>query len=220
MIKSRGNNHRQAYYVYRNLFILCTIFMYFSCTNTDNSYSYRKLTPQLINELGGIDSLSRYQFYLSNSFELLRVENEKSFTNLGYIDNLDKNFKIKFDMKTPGIFKDAEMDGNNIKCINILFDKNNNDYLTFAQANDSYSNEYYHVAHSDWGIKVESCFWDNVDYRSLEYKYKGSLWNKRIISSKSEDKSISYIKNTYLIIRIKNTSITTIEEAKGRLVSE
>ena len=121
MIKSRVNNHRQAYYVYRNLFILCTIFMYFSCTNTDNSYSYRELTPQLINELGGIDSLSRYQFYLSNSFELLRVENEKSFTNLGYIDNLDKNFEIKFDMKTPGIFKDAEMDGNYIKCINILF---------------------------------------------------------------------------------------------------
>ncbi len=216
MIKSRVYNHRQAYYVYRNLFILCTIFLYFSCINTDNSYSYRELTPQLINELGGIDSLSRYQFYLSNSFELLRVENEKSFTNLGYIDNLDKNFEIKFDIKTPGIFKDAEMDGNNIKCINILFDENENDFLTFAQRFEysdyrHFDDKFYHVDDTGYAHERDS------DYR--KYKYKGSLWNKRIISSKS-DKSYSYIPNTHLIIRIKNTSITTIEEAKGRLVSE
>ena len=55
-----------------------------SCKEVDphadtDEYTYMDLTPELIRELGGVDSLYRYQFYLSNSFELIRVDNEKSF---------------------------------------------------------------------------------------------------------------------------------------------
>ena len=51
--------------------------------NTDE-YSFKALTPELIKELGGVSALYKYQFYLSDSFELVRVENEKSFTSISY----------------------------------------------------------------------------------------------------------------------------------------
>lgn len=225
------------------LIVLCAMSIGTSCDNTEShmntdEYSFKALTPELIKELGGVSALYKYQFYLSDSFELMRVENEKSFTNKGYVDNLDNNFKVIFNKYTPGIFKCADMKPwGEIDCIHILFDENDLDYLTFRIDEDSYNRNharFYH-AYGENNSKVDDDFdtysttlqkedngYSAKQYRDIrDYRYKGVTWNKKLLFTKKEKRKKKYfVEETYLIIRIRNLSTTTTEKAKGRSLAE
>lgn len=207
-----------------------------SCQNIESykdtdEYSFIPLTQTLISELGGIDSLYKYQFYLSNSFELVRLENEKSPTDKGYVDDLDSNFKVIFNIHTPGILKSTYKTKRGNDCLEILFDKNNNDYLTFCsikESSDYNAGYFYHVdvdgiidfAHDMDLIKDDGKFYLDNEKR---YEYKGVSWYKKMGINKLEiiKRKISkedLIDETYLIIRIKKSRTNETEEAKGRTI--
>lgn len=225
---------------YKLICLMCIMLYSISCTNTESyedteEYSFYPLTLELIKQLGGIDELSKYQFYLSNSFELSRVENEKSFTDKGYVNNLDNNFKIIFNIHTPGIFYryDNMSSWHEIDGIDILFDENDNDYLTFKIEKDAYNRNtarFYH-ANGTNNPRAVSTF-DMYPYfkkvgkefhssNDALYKYKDLAWKKTMILSRKEKRDSKYcLGETYLIIRIKNLSTTTTDKAKGRTLSE
>lgn len=225
---------------YKLICLMCLMLFSISCANTESykdteEYSFKPLTLKLIEELGGVDELSKYQFYLSNSFELLRVENEKSLTDKGYVNNLDNNYRIIFDNHTPGIFRRANMRAyGKIDGIDILFDEADNDYLTFKIEKEPYDRntaKFYHAngTNNEYvGSTIERYpsfkRVGNVfhSYNSSNtYKYKDLAWNKMTILSRKEKRdSKYYLGETYLIIRIKNLSTTTTDKAKGRTLSE
>ena len=83
--------------IFKIIIYLGIVLLTTSCKEVDpredtDVYTYMALTPKLISELGGVDSLYRYQFYLSNSFRLSRVDNEKSYAGQGMVNNIDNNY--------------------------------------------------------------------------------------------------------------------------------
>ena len=152
-------------------------------------YSFVPLTQALIGELGGVDELYKYQFYLSNSFELLRLENENLPTDKGYIDDLDSNFKVIFNIHTPGILKSTSKSMKGNDCLEILFDKNDNAYLTFASIKETFDSNLGYFYHSDVNSRVRfdhyldpekdgNKYYAHVD-KDKKYNYKGVSWHKK-----------------------------------------
>lgn len=205
-----------------------------------DEYTYMPLTPKLIRELGGADSLYKYQFYLSNSFELRRVDNEKSYAGQGAANNIDNNYIVVFDKLTPGVFfntdwflEDRSSFHIYIKRISIKFEDSLNAYLNFACVGDSNESYFYHVKGEHYQnlyfkplfsrdfllegnpVKDKKSKLYHLESRSdLFYTYKNHLWHKNM------DVKVNYPVETYLIIRIKNISNTTTERAKGIVVPD
>ena len=202
-----------------------------------DEYTYMPLTPKLIRELGGVDSLYKYQFYLSNSFELCRVDNEKSAAGQGAANNIDNNYIVLFDKLTPGVFINTDWFLENrsfyhIRRISIKFEDSLNAYLNFACVYDSDESYFFHVKGLDYSYRFEPIFSTDfliernpvkdkksklyhLESRSdLFYTYKNHLWHKNM------DVKETWAEETYLIIRIKNISNTTTERAKGIVVPD
>lgn len=144
--------------IFKIIIYLGIVLLTTSCKEVDpredtDVYTYMALTPKLISELGGVDSLYRYQFYLSNSFRLSRVDNEKSYAGQGMVNNIDNNYNVVFDKLTPGIFHGTDLiegkysSESPTRTINILFEQAFYAFLTFAcPENPAYSdNRFYHV---------------------------------------------------------------------------
>lgn len=161
----------------------------------DNRYEYVDVTPALIKELGGPDALKQYQFFTSNSFNLERVDNDKSANADGSINSIDNNFEIVFTDRTPGVIK-RHYKQDNGEVLEIFFDKEDNAFLEFSawEYYGNYINEKF-TLRKLWPL-----------YK--EVTYKGQKWIQT-----------EYIENTVLRIQIDKSKTYTKEVAKGRTLN-
>ena len=167
-------------------------------------YYYKQVTRKLIRELGGPDSLHKYQFYLSDSLSLQYIDNVKSSSIEGDVKEVEKRHTVAFTKETPGVFRSYMANGTDESTgyrdyIEIYFDEGEDAYLKFQEdfsildypMEKKYQSKGYYLFYSN-----------QID--GYHYKGKGC---RRIDNSSSE---------IYLIVRIEKSLYQTKEVAKGR----
>lgn len=198
--------------------LICTLLLIGSCTNnsrnrinqnTDNTYEYVKVTPELIRELGGSDVLSQYQFFLSDGITLVRVDNDKSAKKDGAIKDIDHNYSVEFTAKTPGIFKCINEDTYHdarYQFIEIYFDEGDNDYLTFYSSREISGLYYFEL----YPIKN-----DYYSGYGNEFQFRNHNWRIKDYKTKKGPKG-----PIYLLLQIDHSKAYKNEIAKGRRLAE
>lgn len=116
---------------------------------------YEVVTTELIKQLGGYDALSNYQFYLSDSFTLIRYDNEKNSTDEGGIREVEGQYKVFFNWKTPGVFKSYSPTKNKL---DIYFGEEEDEFLRFHCSMDG------------------TCYLDRIYQKRGQCLYKGYYW--------------------------------------------
>lgn len=121
---------------------------------SDNNL-YEVVTSKLIKQLGGYEALSNYQFYLSDSFTLTRYDNEKNSTDEGGISEVQGEYKVFFNWKTPGVFKSYSPSTNKL---DIYFGEKEDEFLRFNCSMDG------------------TCYLERIYQKRGQCLYKGKYW--------------------------------------------
>lgn len=162
----------------------------------NQNYVRKRVDATFIEGIGGPNSLSQYQYYLSGELVLQRVDKTISNTSHGNALSVDNENIIVFTKDTPGVLKEfvKEYQKNNRRnIIKIYFDEGENDYLEFEE-DVVYPVPSQRVSHGYSLVRFGS---HTVYYKGIQWTIKGN----------------PYIT---LMVEIRESNTINVEKAKGR----
>ncbi|MCM1300722.1 MAG: hypothetical protein NC250_00025 [Alistipes senegalensis] len=183
--------------------------------------SIHPVTDNIIQQVGGSEQLTNFQYYISRDIVLTRVEHEKDgnvTAGEAKINETIKKDKVNIKKSTPGVVLNSwYYDNLKSHVLYVAFEDDDSQFLQFAHVKNANPNAYYSLMNS---IHLQSQ--QRIMYGDTEYSYsfpENSSILKKVGIKKTKN---PYGETPILLIKLKKSqkTITTKRTAKGRKIGQ